>query len=476
MASIKKEMLRGVAFNAIARYSGIIIQLIVTAILARQLSPDEFGVASICTVVMTFFNLFTEMGVGIAIVQRQDLKEKDYNSIFSFSVYLTVFLTTVYLLAAYPIAHWYGNDSLVVYLHLLGISLFFATLNMVPNGLLLKAKRFGFIASRTLIIQILSGILSCLAAFNGFGIYALLISPILGSLLVFVVNYIQHPLRFSLCFEKTALKSIWSYSVYQFLFCTVNYFSRNMDKILTGKYLNMQQLGYYDKSYRVVLLPMQNISGVVNPVIQPVLAEYQNDRKRLGGYMLRILKIINLVCFPMSIVGFFTASETMILFFGDQWWEAVPCFRILCLSIGFQAANHITGAFFQVANSTKGLFWCGLVNSSVTIGSLLIALIGFRSINAVAASVSIAFAINYAFIYTVLFTRIYPHQMKDFIKGMQHPFLLSALLTIVFLVLGYFVSISNLVFSLAVKGIVALIVIIAYYAAIGFSPKHILHK
>ena len=114
MASIKKEMLRGVAFYAIARYSGIIIQLIVTAILARQLSPDEFGVASICTVVMTFFNLFTEMGVGIAIVQRQDLKEKDYNSIFSFSVYLTVFLTTVYLLAAYPIAHRNGNDSLVV--------------------------------------------------------------------------------------------------------------------------------------------------------------------------------------------------------------------------------------------------------------------------------------------------------------------------------------------------------------------------
>lgn len=476
MASVRKELLRGVALNAIARYFGIFIQLVVTAILARQLSPGEFGVASICTVVMTFFNLFTEMGIGVAIVQRQDLAEKDYDSIFSFSVYLALGLTAVYFVAAYPLASWYDNGSLVTYLHLLGITLFFATLNMVPNGLLLKAKRFGFIASRTLVIQILCGVLSCMAAYHGFGIYSLLITPILSGVAGFAVNYLQHPLRFSVRFETTALKSIWSYSVYQFLFCTVNYFSRNLDKILTGKFLNMNQLGFYDKSYRVVLLPMQNISGVINPVIQPVLAEFQNDRKRLGGYMLRILKAINLVCFPGSIVGYFTASETMILFFGDQWWAAVPCFRLLCLSIGFQAANHITGAFFQVANSTKGLFWCGLVNSSVTIGSLLIALTGFRSIEAVGASVSIAFAVNYVFIYTVLFTKIYPHRMVDFIKGMTHPFLLSLLLTVVFLILGHFVTLSNLVYSLVLKLAVALVVIIAYYAAIGFSPKHIFHK
>ena len=470
-------MLKGVLFNAIARYSGIFIQLVVTAILARQLTPDEFGVASICTVVMAFFNLFTEMGVGIAIVQRQDLGKKDYDSIFSFSIYMAFGLTAVYTLLAYPIANWYGKHDLVGYLLLLGVALFFATVNMVPNGLLLKSKRFGFIASRTLVIQILSGIISCWAAVKGYGVYALLIAPILSNFLVFLVNYIQQPLRFSFIFDTTALRSIWSYSVYQFLFCTVNYFARNLDKLLTGKWLTMQQLGHYDKSYRLVLLPMQNISGVINPIIQPVLAEYQNDRQRLGGYMLKILKTINLICFPLSIVGYFCAAETMILFFGRQWWEAVPCFQVLCLSIGFQAANHITGAFFQVANSTKSLFWCGLLNSAITISALLVALLLFQNIYAVAVSFSLAYAINYVLIYIILFSKIYPHRLTDFMKGMKHPLLLSFLLCIVYLAMEILLSYpKSLVYSLLIKIGIALIVVSSYYAAIGFSPKHIFRK
>ena len=476
MDSLKKQFTHGVLFNAVAKYSGIIIQLVVTAILARLLSPHEFGIIAICTVAIAFFQQFTDMGIGVAIVQRQDLLHVDYNNLFSFSIYFGILLSIIFCLASYPIAAFYDSSNLVIYMQLLSVQLLFSTFNMVPNALIVKQKKFRFLAIRQVSIQIIMGVLACLAAFNGCGVYSLLITPIFSSVLTFIVTFRANNLKFIPKFSLQPLRKIFSYSFYQLAFGIVNYFSRNLDKLLIGRYLTMSALGFYEKSYRLVLLPMQNITGVINPVVQPMLAEYQNDKDRLGGYLLKILRIINLVCFPLSIVGYFCASESMILFFGDQWWSAVPCFQILCLSIGFQAANHITGAFFQVSNSTRSLFWCGVVNSSIMILLLLIALICYENIFSVAVSFSLAFFLNYILTYFYLFSKIFPNRTKDLLIGMLHPIALSILLALIYYVSSFFVVHLTLLYSLIIKLTIALIVISLYYRAIGFSPKYLFNK
>lgn len=476
MNSLKKQFTHGVLYNAAAKYSGIIIQLVVTAILARLLSPHEFGIIAICTVAIAFFQQFTDMGIGIAIVQRQDLSSIDYNHLFSFSIYFGILLSIVFIVASYPIAVFYDSSNLVIYMQLLSIQLLFSTFNMVPNALIVKQKNFRFLAIRQVSIQVVMGVLACLAAFNGCGVYSLLITPIFSSVFTFIVTFKANNLLFLPKFSLQPLRKIFSYSFYQLAFGIVNYFSRNLDKLLIGRYLNMSALGYYEKSYRLVLLPMQNITGVINPIVQPILAEYQNDKVRLGGYLLKIVKTINLICFPISVIGYFCASECIILFFGNQWWNAVPCFKILCISIGFQAANHITGAFFQVANSTKSLFWCGVVNSSIMIISLLIALICYENILSLAVSFSLAYFLNYILTYFYLFSIIFPNRIKDFLAGMIHPIGLSILLALVYSISSFFVFHSTFLYSLIMKLTIALIVISLYYRAIGFSPKHLFNK
>lgn len=421
MGDIKSQLINGVLWTAISRYAGIVVQIFITAILARLLSPAEFGIVAMCMVAIAFFDLFTDMGIGAAVVQRQDLTQENHDHLFSFSIYFGVVLSVLFCLVSFPIAQWYGEESLAFYLQLLSLMLLFKTFNMLPNALLMKAKMFRFVAIRTLVIQVATGIIACAGAFCGWGIYALLVSPILTSIVTYFVNRRYVPLRFHLRVDLGPLRKIFSFSFYQLSFNLVNYFSRNLDKILTGKYLSMTDLGFYEKSYRLVLMPMQNITGVINPVIQPVLGEYQNDKRLLGEYLLKILRVLNMVCFPLSVVAFFCAKEVIVILFGSQWIAAVPCFQILCLSIGFQAANYVTGAFYQVANAMKLLFWGGALCAVENILGFVIAIHFWGTIEAIAIAVCIVYAATFFQTYMLLFGIVYKGFLKAFFKGLILP-------------------------------------------------------
>ena len=227
MDSLKKQFTHGVFFNAAAKYSGIIIQLVVTAILARLLSPDEFGIIAICTVAIAFFYQFTDMGIGVAIVQRQDLDENDYNHLFSFTIYLGCFLSILFIIGSFYISEWYVKPDLRIYLQILSLQLLFSSFNAVPNAILLKRKQFRFLAERSISLQLITGFLSCIAAYSGWGCYSLLINPVLSSFGLFIINRYKIKLRYNLIFSLEPLKKIFSYSFYKFAFDLINYFSRN---------------------------------------------------------------------------------------------------------------------------------------------------------------------------------------------------------------------------------------------------------
>lgn len=161
----------------------------------------------------------------------------------------------------------------------MSVNLFFVTVNIVPSALLYRNKEFKFIAFRTFVVQFLGGFISIIAALNGAGLYALLINPIFSSATLFIVNILRYPQKMKIIFNISSLKIILSYSSYQFLFNLINYFSRNLDKLLIGKYMGMSLLGYYEKSYRLMMLPLQNITYAITPVMHPIFSDFQNDLK-----------------------------------------------------------------------------------------------------------------------------------------------------------------------------------------------------
>ena len=448
---VKKQLISGVFYTAIAKYSGIIISLIVTAILARLITPDEFGVVAIATVIISFFGLFSDIGISAAIVQHKDLTTAELSDIFSFTFWVGVILSFAFFGSSWLIANYYDSPILRIICQLLAINLFFASANIVPNAIFYKNKEFKFIAMRSFAIQISCGALAVTAALLGAGLYALLITPILSSIFIFAISYIKHPQALRATWGLMSVKKIFSYSIFQFMFNLINYFSRNLDKLLIGKHMGMDLLGYYEKSYRLMMLPLQNITQVITPVMHPIFSDYQNNLQQLSTSYEKIIKLLAFIGFPLSVFLYFASKESMLILFGDQWLLSIPVFRILTLSIGIQIIMSSSGSIFQASYDTKSLFTCGLFSSITNVSGILLGIFHWGTLEAVAWCIVTTFAINFIQCFMQMYFITFKRNIIYFIKQLVSPLILSAILVAVLFPITHLVQEYNIYFTFALK-------------------------
>jgi PST family polysaccharide transporter len=462
MATLKSQMSSGIFYTALSKYSGIVVSLLITAVLARLLSPDDFGVMAVASVIIAFFSLFTDMGISPAIIQHKELAKKELSDLFSFTVLLGIFLATSFFFASELIAGYYQRPILVVICRLLSINLFFASVNIVPNALFYRDKIFRYVAIRGFIIQVAGGGIGVAVALLGGGLYALVVNPILSSILLFVISIRRYPQTFRLTLGLNSLRRIFSYSAYQFLFNMINYFSRNLDTLLIGKYMNMIALGYYDKSYRLMMLPLQNITQVITPVMHPILSDYQNDMKKLSLSHEKIVRLLASIGFPLSVFLFFSSKEITLLFFGDQWLPSVPVFQILSISVGTQMVLSSSGSIYQAAGDTRSLFICGLFSSVLNVAGILLGVFYFKSLIAVAGCICVTFAINFLQCYWLMYRVTFRRGVSMFFKQLTFPVVFSSLLSVLFVVFTRLVPELNLVLSFFIKAMLFGIIWVSY--------------
>lgn len=466
--SIKKELVSGVFYTSIAKYTGIVVTLVVSGVLARLFTPEQFGVVNIATVIIAFFAIFSDLGIGPAVIQHKRLARRDLSGIFSLTVWSGAVMALLFFAAAGLIASFY-DDSLLLrnVCRILALNLFFASMNIVPNALVMRAKRFRFAAVRSLSVQVLSGSAAIAAAYAGAGIYALTINPVLSSLLLFAVNLREYPQRLRLRPGRRAIAKVFSFSAYQFGFQLINYFSRNLDKLLMGRYMSLSQLGYYDKSYRLMMLPLQNIAYVISPVMHPVFASLQDDLRQLAVNYLKVVRIVAFIGLPLAALLWFTAEELVLVIFGDQWVPSVPVFRILALSVGIQIVMSTSGSIFQAANATRMLFLCGVFSATVNVAAISTGIFAFGTMRAVAWCICTSFAINFVQCYYALFRQTLRTGWGLFWRSLLSPLLLAGLIAVPLGVIEWLLPPMPLLVSLAAKAAAALIVWALYVQGTG---------
>ncbi|MBE5064729.1 lipopolysaccharide biosynthesis protein [Bifidobacterium saeculare] len=448
----------------VSKYATILVQLVLTAILARLISPDDFGVLSIVTIFTTFFQLFSDMGIGTAIIQYQELTEKDYGRLFVFSIFLAVGLTCLFCIIAFPISIIYNDSRLVLLCIASSPALIFNTINMVPNGLILKEKKFATIACRLIVSTFLSGLVAVFMAIAGAGCYSLVFQSVLSSLIIFCWNFITRPIHcLSIHFVKS-LKSIFSYSAYQFGFSFINYFNRNLDNLVIGRILGTENLGYYDKAYKLTTYPMNNISTVIASVIQPYMAESQDNPERIFICWYKITKFLSLVGAYVATFFFVSAPEIIVFFYGPQWVPSIPIFQVLSITIYFQMLGNPSGAFFQSLGRTDLMFRQGILNTSFTIIALVIgSLIG--SLSAFSICICVSFCLQIIpIIYYLLIKAMHVSLsvLYNFI-----PEIMTAFLTVVIIFLFESFSSLPMFLSLICKILISSICFLVSYVITG---------
>lgn len=466
--TVSRQLASGVFYTSIAKYAGIVVTLVVSGVLARLFTPEEFGVVNIATVVIAFFAIFSDLGIGPAVIQHKNLDRRDLGGIFSLTLWSGAVMALLFFAASGLIASLYDDSTeLRNILRILSANLFFAAANIVPNALILKEKRFRFAAMRSLSVQVVGGAAAIIAAYSGAGIYALTINPVFSSLMLLVINYRQNPLSVYLKPGKAAIRKVFSFSAYQFSFQLLNYFSRNLDKLLMGRYMSLSQLGYYDKSYRLMMLPLQNIAYVVSPVMHPIFSEMQDDLRKLSESYRKVVRLLALIGLPLSVVLWFTAQELVLIIFGDQWQPSVPVLRILALSVGIQIVMSTSGSIFQAANATRMLFFCGLFSAATNTAAICTGIFAFGTTQAVAWCICLSFAINFIQCYHALFCLTLRTGWVAFWRSFLAPVLLAALVCLPLAAVEWLLPPMPLVFSLAAKGAAALAVWLLYIQLSG---------
>ena len=460
--SFKKDLLSGVFYTGIGKYTSLFISLLVTAILARLLSPNDFGIIAIATVIMTFFNMIGEIGIAPAIIQYKNLNSNDISNIFSLTVYIGLSLSILFYLVSPYIAAFYESEVLVNILRCLSINLFFVTINIVPNALFYKEKRFKLISIRTFLIQFFVGIIAVIAALNDFEIYSLLIAPILSSIILFIVSYRYYPQKFSLKIKQEPIKRIFSYSSFQFLFNVINYLTRNLDKLLIGKYIDMVSLGYYEKSYRLMMLPLSNINSVITPVLHPIFADYQSRKDEMEIQYSKIIKVLCYIGIYLTILLFWGGKEIILITFGEQWMGAVEIFQILSLTVIIQMIMSPCGSIYQATNSTKDMFEFGVISVFTTILGFIVAIIFWRSAIAIAYSFNLSLVVNFFIGYYIIYHKIFNKSYLKFLFSLRHILIFSCISYIVLYIISQLVVIENILFSFIFKAITVLILEIIY--------------
>lgn len=443
---------------ALGKYSKVIIQILVTVVLARLLTPYDYGIVAVITVFSSLFSAVSDMGFGVAIVQKRWLKHSQINDIYSFTLYFSIIVSLIFGFSSFFIAIFY-NTKVYIYLGwLLSISLFFNILNMVPNGIMNKNKLFIKIALRTVVAYTISAIIAIIMAFYGFRYYSLVFQSIIASAITYFWNVSNTKLRFKLNFRIDSVKAISSYSGYQFAFNIINYISENLDNLLTGKFLGNRELGFYSKAFNLSLYPVDNLVGVITPVLHPILSEYQQNKKIIYEKYLKVYKLLSLMGILISIYCFFASKEIILMFYGNQWMRAVPPFHILSIVMFTRILNSSCGAIFQVLNNTKLLFYNGTINTVITVCAILIGIFWGGNIYNLAMSVSISFFIQYLTAFYMLIKLAFGYKVMNFIKDTYKYIIIFmvSFLSIYF----YRFSISNIMISATIKFIYILIVMI----------------
>lgn len=410
-SSIKKASI----VNIIGKYTNVFIGLIFSAILARLLTPKEFGTVAVVTVFTNFFSLLANMGIGPAIIHNKQLSEEDISHIYSFTVRVGLLISMLFALFSLPLSWFYGDSKYIPIGCLLSISLFFSTMNIVPSATLLKQLRFRMVNIRAIVVHVAASSIAVLLALKGASYFAIVVNSILSAFFVFLWNYITVKPKFILKIQKERVLQIREYSTYQFAFSFINYFSRNLDNILIGKTLGDVSLGFYNKSYQMMMYPLSYLTHVISPVLHPILSKYQDDKKYIYEQYMKVVKVLSLLGVFITVFFFIAADEIILIMFGDQWRNSIQSFRFLSLSIWAQMISSSTGSIFQSIGNTKLLFKTGLFSSCVVVLSILTGVI-LADINAVAISVSIGYCVSFFITFYFLIHVGFKNSVLNFLR------------------------------------------------------------
>jgi len=363
-------------WSTISRISQQGLQYIATIIIVGVISPDDFGLMAMAMIVIGFLDIFKDLGTSSAIIKEENPSNDLKCSLYWVNVGIGLFLFIIIYLTSPFIAAIFNSVKVEAVLQFLSLSFLFAGFSIQQKALLEKEMSFQILSLIELFSSAIAFLVAVYLALNGFGVWSLVWQVISNTFLNAVLIWIFSNWKPGFILKFSELRKITAYSSNLVGFNIINYFARNGDYFLIGKFLGDYALGHYYLAYRIMLYPLRNITMVISRVIFPAFSKIQHENTKLRDAYIRITNSIAIITFPMMAGIAFVSFNFTEAFFGANWDTVLVAYIIIILApVGaLQSVISTVGNIYQVKGKTDWMFKWSLFSSTVTLIGFVIGL------------------------------------------------------------------------------------------------------
>lgn len=347
-SNLKQQTKRGLYWSFFNQFADYGMQFCVGIIMARLLSPSDYGITALPAVFMAVASIFQSGGLYPALVRKKDLSEEDLSTSFIYSIVVGVFLYAFLFFSAPWIAEFYDTPVLIPLIRVTALSFLWGPLSTPQSVLLSRKLDFKTPAKISIITRIVAAIVGISMAYTGYGLWALVISGVLSSFLVVVLNWLAVRWRPITGWSKDSFKYLWGYGNKLMASALLDTLYNNITPVFIGKYYSPADLGIYNRACGYAAIPSQNVTGVIQNVTFPVLSKMQDNDEQLARNYRKMLRTTAFVVFPMMIMLSALARPLVLIMITSKWESCIILLQIICFSMMWYPIHAINLNLLQI--------------------------------------------------------------------------------------------------------------------------------
>jgi O-antigen/teichoic acid export membrane protein len=373
-ADLRGRSVRGGLLNVTSQGAQFLIQSIATVVLARLLTPADFGLVAMVSTITGLGQSFADLGLSEATIQRKEISHNQVSALFWINVAIGLGLMLLTVGLAPVLAHFYREPRLVNITLLVSLTFISGGLRVQPDAILRRQMRFRAIAMRDITSYAIAVPVAIAMALRGFGYWALVALPLVLNCSVMLLSWLMVKWRPAWPHRDTEVGSMIDFGGHVAASYFIVTVSRSADNVLIGWYSGAGPLGLYSRAYNLLMLPVRQLIFPAGSVAIPAFSRTQSDPERFARYYLRAVNLIIWVGAPIFAFLFVAAKPVVLLILGRQWQEAAPVFQILVISALGQLFLESTIWLFVSRGQSKQLLTLLLIMSTILVGSYAVGL------------------------------------------------------------------------------------------------------
>lgn len=370
--SLKNKTINGVGWSFADNIANQGISFLVSLVLARILSPEEYGLIGIILIFIAVFNSIVDSGFSNALIRKKNVKDIDYNTVFIVNMGLSMLLFAILFLSSPLIALFFSQPKLKPLTQVMGLILFINAFAIIQRTILVKEVDFKTQTKISLISSISSGIIGIGMAEYGFGVWSLVGQQLsrqgLNTIFLWIYNSWRPKIEFSICSFKELFGFGWKLLVSGL----IDTIWKEIYQIVIGKCYTAASLGQYTRSQQFSTIFSSNITSVVQRVSYPILSSIQDDKKRLKEAYRKVIQLTMLITFVCMLTLAAIAKPMIIVLIGEQWLPCVPMLQIICLSMMLYPLHAINLNMLQVQGRSDLFLKLEIIKKCIGIGPILL--------------------------------------------------------------------------------------------------------